>query len=155
MAGAMKGVVGHVIMIETGDILEFDELGARRVGEAPVGRICIDSGSNSDVVEEVIIRDRRHLSEDGFVMPILAINKLTGKLEGTPEIVMRGFAGPTTTALWRKPRQRAPNPGALDHGRSGRLRHDQGKNPGGPEALHQPQYPAAAAHHSGHRRNLT
>ena len=45
------------------------------------------------MVEELIIRDRRHLSEDGFVMPILAINKLTGKLEGTPEIVMRGFAG--------------------------------------------------------------
>jgi ribonuclease J len=93
MAAAMKGAVGNVIMIETGDILEFDENGARRVGQAPVGRVCIDSGSNSDIVEEIIIRDRKHLSEDGFVMPILAINKLTGKLEGTPEIVMRGFAG--------------------------------------------------------------
>ncbi len=93
LAGAMKGVVGQVIMIESGDILEFDELGARRVGQAPVGRILIDSGSNSDIVEEVIVRDRQHLSEDGFVMPILAINKLTGKLEGNPEIVMRGFAG--------------------------------------------------------------
>jgi ribonuclease J len=80
-------------MIETGDILEFDEMGARRVGVAPVGRVCIDSGSNSDVVEELIIRDRTHLSEDGFVMPILALNKVTGKLEGSPEIVMRGFAG--------------------------------------------------------------
>ena len=93
MAGEMKGVVGKVIMIESGDILEFDEKGARRVGQAPVGRILIDSGSNSDIVEEVIIRDRQHLSEDGFIMPILAINKLTGKLEGNPEIVMRGFAG--------------------------------------------------------------
>ncbi|MGC2210686.1 MAG: ribonuclease J [Candidatus Korobacteraceae bacterium] len=93
LAGAMKGVVGQVIMIESGDILEFDELGARRVGQAPVGRVLIDSGSNSDIVEEVIVRDRQHLSEDGFVMPILAINKLTGKLEGNPEIVMRGFAG--------------------------------------------------------------
>jgi len=89
----MKGAVGNVIMIETGDILEFDELGARRVGEAPVGRICIDSGSNSDIVEDIIIRDRKYLSEDGFVMPILAVHKLTGKLEGSPEIVMRGFAG--------------------------------------------------------------
>jgi ribonuclease J len=93
MAAAMTGVVGQAIMIESGDILEIDELGARRVGEAAVGRMLIDSGSNSDIVEEVIIRDRRHLSEDGFVMPILAINKLTGELEGTPEIVMRGFAG--------------------------------------------------------------
>jgi ribonuclease J len=93
MAGTMKGAVGNVMMIETGDILEFDELGARKAGQAPVGRICIDSGSNADIVEEIIIRDRKHLSEDGFVMPILTINKLTGKLAGSPEIVMRGFAG--------------------------------------------------------------
>jgi ribonuclease J len=93
MAGGMKGAVGQVIMIETGDILEFDELGARKVGQAPVGRVCIDSGSNGDIVEELIIKDRKHLSVDGFVMPVLAVNKLTGQLEGEPEIVMRGFAG--------------------------------------------------------------
>jgi ribonuclease J len=93
MAGGMKGAVGTVIMIETGNILEFDEHGARRAGEAPVGRVLIDSGSNSDVVEEFVVRDRRHLSEDGFVMPIMTIHKLTGKLAGAPEIVMRGFAG--------------------------------------------------------------
>src|SRR3954465_10363204 len=93
LAASMKGAVGNVMMIETGDILEFDELGARKVGQAPVGRVCIDSGSTGDVVEEIIIKDRRHLSEDGFVLPILAINKLTGKLESHPEIVMRGFAG--------------------------------------------------------------
>jgi ribonuclease J len=93
LASSMKGVVGQAIMIESGDILEFDELGARRIGEAPIGRILIDSGSNADIVEEIVVRDRKHLSEDGFVMPILAINKLTGELEGTPEIVMRGFAG--------------------------------------------------------------
>ena len=45
-----------------------------------------------EVVEDLVIRDRRHLSEDGFVMPIIAINKLTGKVESVPEIVMRGFA---------------------------------------------------------------
>jgi ribonuclease J len=93
LAASMKGAVGHVLMIETGDILEFDELGARKAGQAPVGRICIDSGSSSDVVEELIIKDRRHLSEDGIVLPIIAINKLTGKIESQPEIVMRGFAG--------------------------------------------------------------
>jgi ribonuclease J len=93
LAASMKGAVGNVMMIETGDILEFDELGARKVGQAPVGRVCIDSGSTGDVVEELIIKDRRHLSEDGFVLPILAINKLTGELESHPEIVMRGFAG--------------------------------------------------------------
>ena len=40
----------------------------------------------------MVIRDRRHLSEDGIVLPILAINKHTGKVETPPEIVTRGFA---------------------------------------------------------------
>jgi ribonuclease J len=39
----------------------------------------------------MVIRDRRHLSEDGFVLPIIAINKHTGRCEGLPEIVSRGF----------------------------------------------------------------
>ena len=39
----------------------------------------------------MIIRDRRHLSEDGFVLPIIAINKHSGKSEALPEIVSRGF----------------------------------------------------------------
>src|ERR1044071_9571739 len=88
----MHGSVGSVMLIESGDILEFDELGARKVGRVNVGRICIDSGSRTDVVEDLVIKDRRHLSEDGFVLPIIAINKLTGKVEVSPEIVTRGFS---------------------------------------------------------------
>ena len=91
MAGAMHGSVGKVILIESGDVLEFDELGARKVGRVNVGRVCIDSGSRTDVVEDLIIKDRRHISEDGIVLPIIAINKLTGEVETAPEIVTRGF----------------------------------------------------------------
>jgi len=93
LAKSMHGAVGSVLMIESGDVLEFDELGARKAGRVEVGRVCIDSNSMGDVVEELIIRDRRHLSEDGIVLPIIAINKLTGRVEGPPEIVTRGFAG--------------------------------------------------------------
>ncbi|MBV9574854.1 MAG: ribonuclease J [Acidobacteriales bacterium] len=92
LAGAMRGSVGNVMLIESGDILEFDELGARKAGRINVGRVCIDSGSRTDVVEDLIIKDRRHLSEDGIVLPILAINKLTGRVEAQPEIVTRGFS---------------------------------------------------------------
>ncbi|MCU1296084.1 MAG: beta-lactamase-like protein [Acidobacteriaceae bacterium] len=91
LAGAMHGSVGNVMLIESGDVLEFDELGARKAGRINVGRICIDSGSRTDVVEDLIIKDRRHLSEDGIVLPIIAINKLTGRVESAPEIVTRGF----------------------------------------------------------------
>jgi ribonuclease J len=91
MAAAMRGSVGKVMLIESGDVLEFDELGARKTGKVNVGRVCIDSGNRTDVVEDLIIKDRRHLSEDGIVLPIIAINKLSGKVETTPEIVTRGF----------------------------------------------------------------
>src|SRR5262245_38420261 len=93
MAASMHGSVGQVILIESGDILEFDELGARKVGRVNVGRVCIDSGSRTDVVEDLVIKDRRHLSEDGIVLPIIAINKLSGRVETSPEIVTRGFSG--------------------------------------------------------------
>jgi ribonuclease J len=96
MAGAMHNSVGKVMMIESGDILEFDEMGARKAGRIAVGRVCIDSNSMGDVVEDLVIRDRRHLSEDGIVLPIIAINKLTGKVETPPEIVMRGFSANTS-----------------------------------------------------------
>jgi ribonuclease J len=91
MAASMPGSVGKVLTMESGDVLEFDELGARKVGRVNVGRVCIDSGSRSDVVEDLVIKDRRHLSEDGFVLPIIAINKHTGRVESSPEIVTRGF----------------------------------------------------------------
>src|SRR5690349_18491715 len=92
MAGAMHGAVGNVILLESGEVLEMDELGARKAGKVNVGQVCIDSGSRTDVVEDLIIKDRRHISEDGIVLPIIAINKLTGRVETSPEIVTRGFS---------------------------------------------------------------
>jgi len=91
MAGAMHTSVAKVILLESGDILEFDEHTAKKIGRVNVGRVCIDSGNRTDVVEDLIIKDRRHLSEDGIVLPIIAINKLSGRVETTPEIVTRGF----------------------------------------------------------------
>ena len=79
-------------LLESGDILEIDHHGARKAGRVPVGRVCIDSGSVDEVVQEMVIRDRRHLSEDGIVLPIIAINRHTGRTETLPEIVSRGFA---------------------------------------------------------------
>jgi ribonuclease J len=78
-------------VLETGETLEIDKQGARRGEKVQVGRVCIDSGTIDEVVEDIVIRDRRHLSEDGFVLPIIAINKHSGKSETLPEIVSRGF----------------------------------------------------------------
>ena len=85
------GVVsGEVLLLEDGHPLEFTEDGVYRRDPVPAGRVCVDSGS-LEAIEEVVIRDRRHLSEDGIVVPIIAIDKLTGRMESRPEMVMRGF----------------------------------------------------------------
>jgi ribonuclease J len=89
----------ETFVLETGETLEIDHLGARRGEKITVGRVCIDSGSLDDVVEDMIIRDRRHLSEDGFVIPVIAINKHTGKSEGVPEIISRGFVSGDNAAV--------------------------------------------------------
>ena len=81
----------ETFVLETGETLLLGSNGARKGPRVNVGRVCIDSGTLDEVVEDLVIRDRRHLSEDGFVLPIVAINKLTGKCEGLPELVSRGF----------------------------------------------------------------
>jgi ribonuclease J len=90
---AGMGIVEKTILLEDGDVLEFDKTTAVKNGKVTVGRVCIDSGgSSTDVVEDLVIRDRKHLSEDGIMLSIIAINKHTGKVENPPEIVMRGMA---------------------------------------------------------------
>lgn len=87
------GVIEKAVLLEDGEVLEVDQKSATKTGKVTVGRVCIDSGgAASDVVEDLVIRDRKHLSEDGILLPIIAINKMTGKLENPPEIVMRGMA---------------------------------------------------------------
>jgi ribonuclease J len=85
-------IVEKVILLEDGEILELDKGSANKTGKITVGRVCIDAGGAIDVVEDIVIRDRQHISEGGIVLPIITINKRTGKVENAPEIVMRGFA---------------------------------------------------------------
>jgi ribonuclease J len=80
----------EVLLVEDGDLLHFDGDGGRIGGKAPVGRVLIDGTRTGEVADEVL-RDRRHLAEDGLVVPVVAINKQTGALEGVPEIITRGF----------------------------------------------------------------
>lgn len=92
-------------VLETGQTLEVDHQGARKGQKITVGRVCIDSGSIDEVVEDMVIRDRRHLSEDGFVIPIIAIDKNTGKCEGLPELVSRGFVSKEESGILAQGRQ--------------------------------------------------
>jgi ribonuclease J len=86
------GVPEKVILLEDGEVLTLDREHAEKTGKVTTGRICIDNNSTADVVEDTVIRDRKHLGEDGVFLPIIAINKRTGQVEGVPEITTRGFA---------------------------------------------------------------
>src|SRR3954465_4111292 len=88
----------QILLAENGDIIRFDVDGARIAGKAPVGRILIDDTRTGEVGDQVL-RDRRHLAEDGLVVPVVAINKQTGLLEGIPDIVTRGFVMENSQAL--------------------------------------------------------
>jgi len=86
------GVPEKVLLLEDGDVLSVDRETAQKTGKVTTGRVCIDNNSTADVVEDTVIRDRKHLGEDGVFLPIIAINKRTGQVEGLPEITTRGFA---------------------------------------------------------------
>jgi ribonuclease J len=83
----------RVIVAQNGDVIELDWEGASlRPERVFVGRTFIDEAGYEEI-EEFIIRDRRHLAEDGFILPIVTINEITGKLEDVPEVITRGFVG--------------------------------------------------------------
>ena len=88
----------EILLAENGDVLAFDAAGGRIAGKVPVGRVLIDDTRTGEVGDEVL-RDRRHLAEDGLVVPVVAINKQTGALEGVPDIITRGFVMEDSAAL--------------------------------------------------------
>src|SRR5204862_6105932 len=88
----------ETMLVENGDILHLEADSARVAGKATVGRVLIDGTRTGEVGDEVL-RDRRHLAEDGLVVPVVAINKQTGLLEGVPDIVTRGFVMENSQAL--------------------------------------------------------
>jgi ribonuclease J len=90
LAHQLGAVSGEILLLEDGKCIEFNEDGAFRREPVAAGRILVDSGSLEEI-EEVVVRDRKHLSEEGVVIPIIAIDKHTGRIESPPEIVTRGL----------------------------------------------------------------
>ena len=80
-------------LLENGDVLELDAAGGARRGErVPAGRVFVDGKGIGDVEDEVL-RDRRHLSEDGLVLAVLAIAQQSGEIVAGPDLVSRGVMG--------------------------------------------------------------
>ena len=65
------GISENACLLQDGDVLELDQKTAVKNGKVAAGRVLLDSGASGNVVEDLIIRDRRHLSEDGLVIVII------------------------------------------------------------------------------------
>lgn len=76
-------------LLEDGDVLEIRPDGAERAERVPAGRVFVD-GKGIGEVGDVVLRDRRHLSEDGLVLAVLAIAQQSGDIVAGPDLVSRG-----------------------------------------------------------------
>ncbi len=85
-----------VLLAENGKVIEFDENGGRIEESITTGRVLVDGKGIGDVGKS-ILKERRALSEDGFVAVTLAFDEETGIVVYGPEIVSRGFVFETET----------------------------------------------------------
>jgi ribonuclease J len=81
----------NIVLAESGDTIELGEHSAQVADKVAVGRTLIDD-SGTGRIDELVLRDRKHLAYDGIVLPIVAINRASGELESVPEVIQRGLA---------------------------------------------------------------
>jgi ribonuclease J len=79
----------HVFTLEDGDVLQISRRDARVVEKVPADYVYVDGLAVG--VDRVVLRDRQHLSADGVIVVIVAVDKQSGKPVGRPDVVSRGF----------------------------------------------------------------
>lgn len=80
----------HCFILEDGDVLEMTATTAKKIAPIQVGRVFVDGKGVGDV-GDIVIRDRRHLSEDGMVLAVMAIHQQSGEIVAGPDLISRGF----------------------------------------------------------------
>ena len=80
----------NIMVLEDGDVLEITEDSAEVVEHLPAGHVFVD-GVRLWNMGSAVLRDRRHLARDGFVVVALTLDETTGGLAGEPEIASSGF----------------------------------------------------------------
>ncbi len=99
LAAAADFPADDVLLVEDGDVLSLTPEGALRGSRVAAGRTLLDRNGTGEV-EDVVVRDRRHLSTRGVVVPIVVVDRQTGRLESPPEIVTRGVGeGPEAAEI--------------------------------------------------------
>jgi ribonuclease J len=80
----------RVMILQPGMVLELTRESAKIIGQVAAGRVMIDGLGVGDV-GTAVLRDRKHLSEDGMLIVVLGIDAQTGKIVSGPDIITRGF----------------------------------------------------------------
>ena len=80
----------NAIILEMGQALELSEDEASITGPVPTGSVMVDGLGIGDV-GNVVLRDRKHLSQDGLIIVVVGVSKETGQLISGPELISRGF----------------------------------------------------------------
>jgi len=83
----------RIVLAENGSVVELDESGAYLTGKVDSGVTFVDGLGVGDV-QDVALRDRRHLSEDGVLIVVATLTGQNGSVAGQPELIARGFAEP-------------------------------------------------------------
>lgn len=79
-----------IFILENGDVLEFNKKSAAITGGVPSGNTLVDGLGIGDV-GNIVLRDRKHLSEDGLIVVVITISKQEGRVVSGPDIISRGF----------------------------------------------------------------
>jgi ribonuclease J len=80
----------NIFLMGNGDVLEISKNGAKVNGTVPAGQVLIDGLGVGDV-GNIVLRDRRHLSEDGLMVVVVTMEKESGTILAGPDIISRGF----------------------------------------------------------------
>jgi ribonuclease J len=80
----------NCFILEDGDVLELTAQSAHKTGSIQAGRVFVDGKGVGDV-GDIVIRDRRHLSEGGLVLAVMGIHQQSGELVSGPDLISRGF----------------------------------------------------------------
>jgi len=79
----------NIFVCDSGDVIEIDPEGAKKAGRIPVGGIMYDD--SGAIVSEVVLKDRIHMAGEGMFVVVLTVQRGTGRLLTSPDIISRGF----------------------------------------------------------------